>query len=111
MKILVIGSGGREHALCWKIARSPKCSELYCAPGNGGIRNVARLVDICPENVEGLLKFAKDKAIDLTVVGPEMPLVAGLVDRFEKADLKAFGPTQDLARIEGSKVFSKELMK
>ena len=111
MRILVIGSGGREHALCWKLAKSPKCSKLYCAPGNGGIREVAELVNISSEDVEGLLKFAGDKAIDLTVVGPELPLVAGLVDRFGKAGLKVFGPAKDLARIEGSKVFAKELMK
>ena len=111
MKILVIGSGGREHALCWKIAQSPKCDKLYCAPGNGGISEIAELVDIKSDDIEGLLKFAKEKKVDLTVVGPESPLVAGIVDRFEKENLRIFGPKKDCALIEGSKVFSKELMK
>lgn len=111
MKILVIGSGGREHALCWKIAKSPRCDKLYCAPGNGGISEFAELVDIKTDDVDGLLKFAKSEQIDLTVVGPEAPLVAGIVDRFQKEGLKIFGPAGELAAIEGSKVFSKELMK
>ena len=111
MKILVVGSGGREHALCWKIAQSPKCKKLYCAPGNGGIAEVAQCVDIKTEDIEGLLKFAKENRIDLTVVGPEVPLVAGIVDRFEKEKLRIFGPKKECALLEGSKVFSKELMK
>ena len=92
MKILVIGSGGREHALCWKIAQSPKCKKLYCAPGNGGISEIAELVDIKAEDIGGLIKFAKEKKTDLTVVGPESPLVAGIVDRFEKEGLRIFRP-------------------
>lgn len=111
MRILVIGSGGREHALCWKIAQSPKCEKLYCAPGNGGISEVAEITDINADDIDGLLNFAEKEKIDLTVVGPEMPLVAGIVDRFEKKGLKIFGPKKELATLEGSKVFAKELMK
>lgn len=111
MKILVVGSGGREHALCLKISKSPKCTKLYCAPGNGGITEVAELVNIGVDNIAELLKFAKDNKIGLTVVGPESPLVHGIVDAFEKEGLKIFGPTAELAMIEGSKVFAKELMK
>jgi len=111
MNILVVGSGGREHALCWKISKSPKCTKLYCAPGNGGISEVAELVNIEADNIEGLLKFAKDKKMGLTVVGPETPLVKGIVDAFQKEGLKIFGPTAELAMIEGSKIFAKELMK
>ncbi|MDP3804631.1 MAG: phosphoribosylamine--glycine ligase [Candidatus Omnitrophota bacterium] len=111
MRILVVGSGGREHALCWKIAQSTKCSKLYCAPGNGGIREVAEVVDINAEDTPGLLKFAKSNNIDMTVVGPESPLVKGIVDTFQKEGLKIFGPTKELAAIEGSKVFAKELMR
>ena len=111
MRILVVGSGGREHALCWKIAQSPKCSKLYCAPGNGGISEIAELVDMKADDIEGLLNFAKENKINLTVVGPEVPLVAGIVDRFEAAKLRVFGPGKDCALLEGSKVFSKELMK
>ena len=111
MRILVIGSGGREHALCWKIAKSKLCSKLYCAPGNGGISETAELVDIKADDIAGLLNFAKNKKIDLTVVGPEIPLVAGIVDKFESEGLKIFGPSKNCAMLEGSKVFSKELMK
>lgn len=111
MRILVIGSGGREHALCWKIARSPKCAKLYCAPGSDGMKDVAELVDIKVEDLDGLLAFAEDRSIDLTVVGPEGPLVAGIVDKFNTAGLKIFGPVKELARLEGSKVFAKELMR
>ncbi len=111
MKILVIGSGGREHALCWKIAKSPRCEKLYCAPGNGGISEVAEIVNINADDIQGLLNFAKKEKIGLTIVGPEMPLVNGIVDIFTKEGLKIFGPTRELASIEGSKVFAKELMK
>lgn len=111
MKILVIGSGGREHALCWKIAKSKLCDKLYCAPGNGGISETAELVNIKADDITGLLNFAKEKKIDLTVVGPEAALVAGIVDKFESEGLKIFGPSKSRAIIEGSKVFSKELMK
>ncbi len=111
MRILVVGGGGREHALCWKIRSSPKCSKLYCAPGNGGISQVAELVNIKADDIDALVKFAKDNKIDLTVVGPEVPLTSGIVDLFQKNNLRIFGPSKDLARIEGSKVFAKELMK
>ncbi len=111
MKILVVGSGGREHALCWKIAKSGLCDKLYAAPGNGGISETAELVDIKSDDIAGLLDFALDKKIDLTVVGPEAALVAGIVDKFESKGLKIFGPSKSCALIEGSKVFSKELMK
>lgn len=110
MKVLVVGGGGREHALCWKIAQSPKVQELYCAPGNGGIGKVAKLVEIAPTDIEGLLRFAKDEGIDLTVVGPEAPLVAGIVEAFEAEGLRIFGPRSSAAEIEGSKAFAKEFM-
>lgn len=111
MKVLIIGSGGREHAIAWKISKSPKLTKLYAAPGNAGTSEVAELVDIPAKDIEGLLKFAKKESIDLTIVGPEAPLVDGIVDRFEKEGLKIFGPTKYGAQLEGSKVFSKELMK
>ncbi|MFA5146662.1 MAG: phosphoribosylamine--glycine ligase [Candidatus Omnitrophota bacterium] len=111
MKILLIGSGGREHALAWKMAKSPKCEKLYCAPGNGGMSEIAELVNIEADDINGLLEFAKSKKIGLTVVGPEVPLVAGIADAFQKEALKVFGPAKGLARLEGSKVFAKEMMK
>jgi phosphoribosylamine--glycine ligase len=110
MKILVIGSGGREHALVWKIAQSPKVDKIYCAPGNAGTAGLAENVDLKAEDVSGLKKFARDKKIDLTVVGPEAPLVAGIVNQFEKEGLRIFGPRSEAAAIEGSKVFSKQFM-
>ena len=97
MKILVMGSGGREHALCWKIAKSKLCDKLYCAPGNGGISETAELVDIKADDIAGLLNFALDKKIGLTVVGPEVPLVSGIVDEFEAKGLKIFGPSKSCA--------------
>ncbi|HVN67369.1 MAG TPA: hypothetical protein VMT55_03280, partial [Candidatus Sulfotelmatobacter sp.] len=110
MKVLVVGSGGREHALVWKIAQSPKVEKLYCAPGNAGTAALAENVPIKADDVQGLLRFAGEQKIDLTVVGPEAPLCAGIVDLFEQAGLRAFGPRRAAARIEGSKVFSKEFM-
>lgn len=110
MKVLLVGSGGREHALAWKIKKSPQLKKLYCAPGNAGIASLAECVDIKADDVSGLLKFAKDNKIDLTVVGPEVPLVLGIVDAFEAAELKIFGPSKAAAQLEGSKVFSKEFM-
>jgi len=110
MKILVIGSGGREHALVWKIKQSKLCDKVFCAPGNGGIAQDAECVDIKAEDIPRLLDFAKKEKIDLTVVGPEVPLCAGIVDEFEKNKLKVFGPDKSAARLEGSKVFSKQLM-
>ena len=111
MQVLVIGSGGREHALVWKLAQSPRVKKIYCAPGNGGIAKQAELVDIKAEDIEGLLKFAKDKKIDLVVVGPERPLALGIVDMFQAEGLRIFGPNKELAKMESSKAFSKELMK
>lgn len=111
MKILVVGSGGREHAICWKLAESPRCVKLYCAPGSSGISRVAENVNIGVDDIPGLMKFVKDNGVDLTVVGPELPLVMGITDEFQKHGLKVFGPTKELAGIEGSKVFAKELMR
>lgn len=111
MRIFVIGSGGREHALIWKIAQSRKVDKIFCAPGNGGIKEIAEIVDIKIDNIAALLRFAKDEKIGLTVVGPEIPLVKGIVDEFTKYGLKIFGPRKDLAMLEGSKVFAKEAMK
>lgn len=110
MNVLVIGSGGREHALCWKIKQSPKVKRLYCAPGNGGIAQIAECVSISVDDVEALLQFALQRKIDLTVVGPEVTLVAGVVDLFSQKGLKIFGPSKAAAQLEGSKVFAKEFM-
>lgn len=110
MKVLVVGSGGREHALVWKIAQSPLVSKIYCAPGNPGIGAIAENVALAVDDLDGLLTFARREKIDLTVVGPELPLSLGIVDRFEAAGLKAFGPYQNAAIIEASKAFSKDLM-
>ena len=110
MKILVVGSGGREHALVWKLLQSPKVDKVYCAPGNAGIGELAELVDIQGDDVQGLCRFAKESGIDLTVVGPEVPLVMGIVDGFEGEGLRVFGPNQACAQLEGSKAFAKEFM-
>ncbi len=110
MKVLIVGGGGREHALAWKIAQSPRVSKIYCAPGNAGTADIAENVDISAEDPERLLDFARVEAIDLTVVGPEVPLVKGIVDKFEQHDLRIFGPSALAAKLEGSKIFSKNLM-
>ncbi|MCP9450333.1 MAG: phosphoribosylamine--glycine ligase, partial [Nitrospira sp.] len=110
MKVLVVGSGGREHALAWKLAQSPRLPTLYCAPGNAGIESLAACVPIKADDVAGLKAFVERERIDLTVVGPEAPLAAGIVDEFRKAKLKIFGPTKQAARLESSKIFSKEVM-
>lgn len=110
LKVLIVGSGGREHALAWKLKQSSLLGKLYCAPGNAGIVSVAKCVDIRSDDIQGLLKFAKKEKIDLTVIGPEVPLTAGIVDQFEQAGLKVFGPSQAAAQLEGSKSFSKEFM-
>ncbi len=110
MKVLVIGSGGREHALCWKLAQSKRLTELYCAPGNAGISELAERVDIKAGDIDSLSEFVVKNKIDLTVVGPEQPLVDGIVDNFNKKGLKIFGPDTKAARLEASKVFAKELM-
>src|SRR5579884_445990 len=110
MRILVIGSGGREHALVWKLAQSRRVSQLYCAPGNVGIEALATCVPIKAEAIAELKAFAQNERIDLTIVGPEAPLALGIADEFRKAKLKIFGPTKGAARIESSKVFAKEVM-
>ncbi len=110
MKILVIGSGGREHALAWKLRQSARVSEIFCAPGNAGIGQIASNVHIPASDHGGLLKFARAEGIDLTVVGPDDALAAGIVDRFQQAGLRIFGPTQAAARLESSKIFAKEFM-
>ncbi|KJS20799.1 MAG: phosphoribosylamine--glycine ligase [Clostridiaceae bacterium BRH_c20a] len=110
MRILVIGGGGREHALVWKFRQSPMVKEIYCAPGNAGIAELASCIDIGVEDINVLLEFALEKKIDLTVVGPEVPLTLGVVDKFQARGLRIFGPSQKAAEIEGSKAFSKELM-
>ena len=109
MKVLVVGSGGREHALCWAIAKSPRCAKVYCAPGNAGIADVARCVDLSVNDIDGIVRFAVDNKISLVVVGPEDPLVAGLVDKLEAAGIRAFGPSAKAAMLEGSKGFMKDL--
>lgn len=111
MKVLVIGSGGREHAIIWKLAQSKNVSKIYCAPGNGGIADLAECVPIDVMDFEKLTEFAKENNIDLTVVAPDDPLAAGAVDAFEAGGLRAFGPNKAAAIIEGSKSFSKDLMK
>ena len=107
----MIGSGAREHALCWKLAQSPSVLKLYCAPGNAGTAQVAENVALDPLDIPGLVDFAEHEGIDLTVVGPEKPLLAGIVDAFEASGLRIFGPSREPAQLEGSKIFSKELMR
>src|SRR6185437_13001262 len=112
MKILVIGSGGREHALAWKLARSPRVDEVIVAPGNAGTAREPRMrnADVSATDVDGLLNLAQDEHIDFTVVGPEAPLVAGVVDKFRAAGLRVFGPTAAAAQLEGSKSFTKDFL-
>ena len=111
MKVLIVGSGGREHAIAWKVAKSSKVDKIYCAPGNAGIAEIAECVDIGAMEFDKLVAFAKEKAIDLTIIGMDDPLVGGVVDEFEKAGLRVFGPRKNAAILEGSKAFSKDLMK
>lgn len=111
MKILVVGGGGREHTIVWKIAQSDKVSKIYCAPGNGGISKLAECIDISATDIEAMVDFAREKEIDLVMVAPDDPLVLGMVDAMEAAGIRAFGPRKNAAIIEGSKVFSKDLMK
>lgn len=110
MRVLVVGSGGREHALVWKIARSPMVSKIYCAPGNPGMVSDAECVDIKAIDIPALLAFAREKSIDLAVIGPEAPLTKGIADEFRASGIRTFGPSKAAAEIEGSKVFSKELL-
>ncbi|NMC31487.1 MAG: phosphoribosylamine--glycine ligase [Veillonellaceae bacterium] len=111
MRILVVGGGGREHALVWKLSQSPRVKKIYCAPGNPGIGQIAECVDISADNIKALCGFAREHSVDLTVVGPEKPLTDGIVDYFTAQGLKIFGPTQEAAQLEGSKTFAKERMK
>lgn len=110
MKVLVIGSGGREHVLAWKLAQSPRVDQVYAAPGNGGMAEVALCVDLNVEDIKGCVAFAVENAIDLTVVGPEVPLVAGMTDAFAAAGLRVFGPDKHCSQFEGSKAFTKEFL-
>ena len=111
MKVLIVGSGGREHAIAWSVSKSPKVDKIYCAPGNAGIAELAECVPIGAMEFDKLVTFAKEKAIDLAIVGMDDPLVGGLIDEFEKAGIRAFGPRKNAAILEGSKAFSKDLMK
>lgn len=111
MKVLIVGGGGREHAIAWKAAQSPRVEKIYCAPGNAGIAQVAECVDIGVMEFDKLTSFAREKAVDLVVVGPDDPLAAGAVDAFEAAGIRAFGPRKNAAILEASKAFSKDLMK
>jgi len=110
MKVLVIGGGGREHAIVWKLSQSSRVDKIFCAPGNSGIAEIAECLNIKADDIDSLLNFAKYEGIDLTVVGPEVPLTAGIVDAFVKEDRRIFGPEKSGARLEGSKVFSKDFM-
>ena len=110
MRVLVVGSGGREHAICYKLSQENKVEKIYCAPGNAGISKIAKCIDIKDDDINKLLGFAKENEIDLTIVGPEVPLVEGIVDEFEKENLKIFGPNKECSKLEGSKAFSKEFM-
>lgn len=111
MKVLVIGQGGREHTLVWKFKQSPRVSKVYCAPGNGGIASIAEIVPFKEDQIKELIHFAQKEGIDLTFVGPENPLLDGIVDQFEEAGLRIYGPRKNAAIIEGSKSFAKDLMK
>ncbi|GAB4431876.1 MAG: phosphoribosylamine--glycine ligase [bacterium] len=111
MKVLVVGGGGREHALCWKIKQSILVEELYCAPGNGGTATIAQNVPIKAEDIDAIVKFVRDNAIDFVVIGPEAPLNLGLVDKLQEIGVKAFGPTKSAAMLEGSKSFAKKFMR
>jgi phosphoribosylamine--glycine ligase len=111
MKVLVIGSGGREHALTWKIRRSPRVSRIFCAPGNAGMAEIADIVPIAADDVTALVRFAREEGIDLTVVGPELPLTLGIVDELQRHGLRSFGPNRAAARLEGSKAFTKDLLR
>ncbi|QJA09660.1 phosphoribosylamine--glycine ligase [Romboutsia sp. CE17] len=110
MKVLVIGGGGREHAICWKLSKEENIEAIFCSPGNAGIESVAKCINIDDSHIDELVSFAKENKIDLTIVGPEVPLVKGIVDEFEKENLRIFGPNKRCARLEGSKAFSKDFM-
>ena len=111
MKVLIVGGGGREHALAWKLQQSPQVDAIFCAPGNAGTEELGENVPLAPNDSRGLRKFARENQIDLTVVGPDDPLAAGLVDEFQEDKLRIFGPGKAAARLESSKVFAKQLMR
>jgi phosphoribosylamine--glycine ligase len=111
IRVLIIGGGGREHALCWAVAQSRQVEQVFCAPGNAGIRDVAQIIDISATDIPSLISLAERETIDLTIVGPEAPLAAGIVDDFRRHGLRIFGPTMAAARLESSKVFAKEFMR
>ena len=111
MKVLIVGGGGREHAIAWKVAQSPRVTKLYCAPGNAGIAKIATCVPIGVMEFDKMVAFAKEEGIDFVIVGPDDPLVGGIVDKFEEANIRVFGPRKNAAILEGSKAFSKDLMK
>jgi len=111
MKILVVGSGGREHALAWKLRQSPHARRIFCAPGNAGTAEIGENVAISASDLDALVRFAKENRVDLTVIGPDDPLAAGIVDLFAAQELRVFGPTKSAARVEASKIFAKELMR
>src|SRR4051812_10908781 len=111
MNVLVVGNGGREHALAWKLKQSPRVDRVFVAPGNAGTGTDAENVDISADNIPGLIKFVQENRIGLTVVGPEAPLTAGIVDAFEKQKLRVFGPSKAAAQLEGSKVYCKNLLR
>ena len=102
LRVLVVGGGGREHAICWKLVQSPGVQKLWCAPGNGGIAGLAECVDLAAENVEGIVAFSRENQLDMVVVGPEVPLAMGLVDELEKSGIRAFGPNKACARLEAT---------
>ncbi|MCS7301072.1 MAG: phosphoribosylamine--glycine ligase, partial [Fimbriimonadales bacterium] len=110
MRILLVGSGGREHALAWKLRQSAHCRALYAAPGNAGIAQLAECIPIAPKAIPELVAFAKQNAIDLVVVGPESPLIAGLADALQEAGVPCFGPSRAAAQLEGSKAFAKQIL-
>ncbi len=111
MRILVVGSGGREHALAWKLRQSPRVERIFCAPGNAGTELLGENVPIAANDLQGLAVFAKQNEIGLTVIGPDDPLAAGIVNRFKSEGLRVFGPTKSAARLESSKIFAKEMMR
>src|SRR5712692_2699530 len=111
MKVLIVGGGGREHALAWKLHQSAQVAEIFCAPGNAGTAELGTNIALQPNDFPGLLRFAKENRIALTVVGPDDPLALGLIDEFEKEKLRIFGPCKAAARLEASKVFAKQLMR
>ena len=111
MKVLVVGSGGREHVVCWKLKQDPRVTELYCAPGNGGIASIATCVDIKATEIDKLVEYSKKENFDLVFIAPEDPLALGLADRLEQEGIRCFGPHANAAIIESSKAFSKSLMR